>query len=85
MLLEDIISIFISLESRLETAVESIQQTITTFIIGSIALVVAALLMAPSLPSRVAKKIASLNSTMLFGRSNDFTVKADDEANYLKK
>ena len=80
MLFEDIISIFISLEGRLEQQVESIQQTITTFIIGSI-VTVAALLMALSfgISSRVAKKIASLNSTMLLvAQQRDFTVRADD-------
>ncbi|MFS1468216.1 methyl-accepting chemotaxis protein [Vibrio lentus] len=80
MLFEDIISIFISLEGRLEQQVESIQQTITTFIIGSI-VTVAALLMALSfgISSRVAKKIASLNSTMLLvSQQRDFTVRADD-------
>ncbi|PMG45728.1 chemotaxis protein [Vibrio lentus] len=80
MLFEDITSIFISLEGRLEQQVESIQQTITTFIIGSI-VTVAALLMALSfgISSRVAKKIASLNSTMLLvSQQRDFTVKADD-------
>ncbi|MGF1850152.1 methyl-accepting chemotaxis protein [Vibrio lentus] len=80
MLFEDIISIFVSLEGRLEQQVESIQQTITTFIIGSI-VTVAALLMALSfgISSRVAKKIASLNSTMLLvAQQRDFTVRADD-------
>ena len=79
-LFEEIISIFSNVESRLEQQVESIQQTITTFIIGSI-VTVAALLMALSfgISSRVAKKIASLNSTMLLvAQQRDFTVRADD-------
>ncbi|UWZ96885.1 methyl-accepting chemotaxis protein [Vibrio splendidus] len=80
MLFEDIISIFISLEGRLEQQVESIQQVITTFIVGSI-VTVTALLMALSfgISSRVAKKIASLNSTMLqVAQQRDFTVRAED-------
>ncbi|CAK2423247.1 methyl-accepting chemotaxis protein [Vibrio crassostreae] len=81
MLFEDIISIFINVEGQLEQQVESIQQTITTFIFGSI-ITVAALLMALSfgISSRVAKKIASLNSTMmLVAQQRDFTVRAEDK------
>lgn len=81
MLFEDIISIFINVEGRLEQQVESIQQTITTFIVSSI-ITVAALLMALSfgISNRVAKKIASLNSTMmLVAQQRDFTVRAEDK------
>ncbi|CAK1743328.1 methyl-accepting chemotaxis protein [Vibrio crassostreae] len=81
MLFEDIISIFINVEGRLEQQVESIQQTITTFIVSSI-ITVAALLMVLSfgISSRIAKKIASLNSTMmLVAQQRDFTVRAEDK------
>ena len=81
MLFEDIISIFINVEGRLEQQVESIQQTITTFIVSSI-ITVAALLMLLSfgISSRIAKKIASLNSSMmLVAQQRDFTVRAEDK------
>ncbi|MEZ8732095.1 methyl-accepting chemotaxis protein [Vibrio splendidus] len=80
MLFEDIISIFTGVEGRLEQQVESIQQTITTFIVSSV-IAVTGLLIALSfgISSRVAKKIASLNSTMLHvSQQRDFTVKAED-------
>ncbi|WP_454441343.1 methyl-accepting chemotaxis protein [Vibrio bathopelagicus] len=80
MLFEDIISIFTNVEGRLEEQVESTQQTITTFIVSSI-IAVAALLMALSfgISSRVAKKIAALNSTILLvAQQRDFTVRAED-------
>ncbi|MDP2490138.1 methyl-accepting chemotaxis protein [Vibrio splendidus] len=80
MLFEDIISIFTGVEGRLEQQVESIQQTITTFIVSSV-IAVTGLLIALSfgISSRVAKKIASLNATMLHvSQQRDFTVKAED-------
>lgn len=80
MLFEDIISIFTGVEVRLEQQVESIQQTITTFIVSSV-IAVTVLLMALSfgISSRVAKKIASLNATMLLvSQQRDFTVTAED-------
>ncbi|MEZ9011260.1 methyl-accepting chemotaxis protein [Vibrio splendidus] len=80
MLFEDIISIFTGVEGRLEQQVESIQQTITTFIVSSV-IAVTGLLIALSfgISSRVAKKIASLNVTMLHvSQQRDFTVKAED-------
>lgn len=79
-LFEDIISIFTAVERRLEEQVESIQQTITTFIISSL-ITVAVMLLALSfgISSRVAKKIASLNSVMLVvSQQRDFTVKAEE-------
>ncbi len=80
MLFEDIISIFTNVEGVLEQQVESIQQTITTFIISSVTAVIV-LLMALSfgISSRVTKKIASLNATMLLvSKQRDFTVRAED-------
>ncbi|MFA0325651.1 methyl-accepting chemotaxis protein [Vibrio splendidus] len=80
MLFEDIISIFTGVEGRLEQQVESIQQTITTFIVSSV-IAVTGLLIALSfgISSRVAKKIASLNATMLHvSQQRDFNVKAED-------
>ncbi|UOE79481.1 methyl-accepting chemotaxis protein [Vibrio splendidus] len=80
MLFEDIISIFTGVEGRLEQQVESIQQTITTFIVSSVIAVTGLLIVLSfGISSRVAKKIASLNATMLrVSQQRDFTVKAED-------
>ncbi|PMK04902.1 methyl-accepting chemotaxis protein [Vibrio sp. 10N.261.55.A7] len=79
-LFDDILSIFISVEHKLEADVDEIQGNITLFIIGSLITVTTTLLsISFFISSRISRKISALSDSMNeVSKNKDFTVVADD-------